>query len=67
METALGNMDAQVIEAHLEKRREKTVWDVDALTTEQAMMAVCVDAVSGLVLLTEEKVAGERRVQEKSP
>jgi hypothetical protein len=66
VETALGSMAGQVIEAELEKRGDKTVWNVEILTTEEAIMAVYVDAVSGSVLLTEEKVPGKRPVQEKT-
>jgi uncharacterized membrane protein YkoI len=59
-------MAGQVIEAELEKRGDKTVWNVEILTTEEAIIAVYVDAVSGSVLLTEEKVPGKRPVQEKT-
>ncbi len=62
-ETALGSIAGQVIEAKLEKREDKTVWNVEVLTTEEAIMTVYVDAVSGVVMLTEEKVAGKRLVQ----
>lgn len=66
VEKALGSIAGQVIEAKLEKREDKTVWNVEVLTTEEAIMTVYVDAVSGVVMLTEEKVAGKRLVQEKS-
>lgn len=66
VETALRKMAGQVIEAKLEKRGDKTVWNVDILTTEEAIMTVCVDAVSGAVMLTEEKVSGKRPVQGKT-
>jgi len=39
------------------------VWNVEILTAEEAIMMVYLDAVSGSVMLTEEKVAGKRPVQ----
>ncbi|MDH4152882.1 MAG: PepSY domain-containing protein [Nitrospira sp.] len=60
VETALGTMAGQVVEAKLEKRGDKTVWNIDILTTEEAIMTVCIDAVSGVMMLTEEKVSGKK-------
>lgn len=54
-ETALGHIAGQVIEAELQKRGGTIIWDVEVLTAEQAIMTVYVDAVSGAVILTEEK------------
>ncbi|MDH4304653.1 MAG: PepSY domain-containing protein, partial [Nitrospira sp.] len=65
VETALGKTAGQVIEAKLDKRGDKTVWNVDILTTEEAIMTVCVDAVSGTVMLTEEKMPGKKPTQGK--
>lgn len=65
VETALGSIAGQVIEAELEKWGEKTVWNVKILTDEAGIMAVYVDAVSGAVVMTEEKVVGKRLLQDK--
>jgi hypothetical protein len=65
VETALGSMAGQVIEAELEKRGDKTMWNVEVLTTEEAIVTVYVDAVSGVVL-TEEKGAEKKSGQEKT-
>ena len=66
VETTLGSIAGQVIEAKLEKRGEKTVWNVEVMTAEEAIVTVYVDAVSGAVMLTEEKMAGKRPVQQKT-
>jgi uncharacterized membrane protein YkoI len=66
VETALASTAGQAIQAELEKRGDKTVWNVEILTAEESIRAVYVDAVSGEVLLTEEKVPGKRPVQEKT-
>jgi uncharacterized membrane protein YkoI len=66
VETALASTAGQAIQAELEKRGDKTVWNVEILTAEESIKAVYVDAVSGEVLMTEEKVPGKRPVQEKT-
>lgn len=66
METALGNVAGQLIKAELEKREDKTVWNVEILTAEEAIKTVYVDAVSGVVMWTEEKVAGKKSIQGKT-
>ena len=66
VETTLGSVAGQVIEAKLEKRGDKTAWNVEVMTTQEAIVTVYVDAVSGVVMLTEEKVAGKRPVQQKT-
>lgn len=66
VETALGTMAGQVVEAKLEKRGDKTVWNIDILTTEEAIMTVCIDAVSGVMILAEEKVPGKKPAEVKT-
>jgi uncharacterized membrane protein YkoI len=55
IKTAVENFPGQVIEAELEKKHDKAVWEVEILTAEQGVMAVYVDAGSGSVISTEEK------------
>jgi uncharacterized membrane protein YkoI len=64
MKTALENFPGKVIEAELEKKQDKTVWEVEILTAEQGIMKVYVDADSGSVMTTEEKIAGKKPAQE---
>jgi hypothetical protein len=66
VEKTLGSIAGQVIEAKLEKRGDKTVWNVEVMTAEEAIVTVYVDAVSGAMMLTEEKMAGKRLVQQKT-
>jgi len=65
MKVALASAAGQVIKAELGMKGDKIVWNVEILTTEEAIMTVYVDAISGVVMLTEEKVAGKRSVQDK--
>ena len=62
----MGAMAGQVIEAKLEKRGDNTVWNIDILTTEEAIMTVCIDAVSGVMILAEEKVPGKKPAEVKT-
>jgi Peptidase propeptide and YPEB domain len=66
MKTALVSVPGQVIGAGLEKNGDKMAWNVEILTTEEAIMTVYVDAVSGSVMMTEEKVGGKRSAQGKT-
>lgn len=65
VESALGSIAGQVVEAGLEKRGDKTMWNVEVLTDEAGIMAVYVDAVSGAVVMIEERVVGKRLLQDK--
>jgi len=65
IKTALENFPGKVIEAELEKKQDKTVWEVEILTAEQGLMVVHVDAASGSVINTEEKLAGKKPVSEE--
>jgi uncharacterized membrane protein YkoI len=65
MKTALESFPGKVVEAELEKKQDKTVWEVEILTPEQGIMSVYVDADSGSVITTDEKMTGKTPVQEK--
>jgi len=65
MQIALGNFPGKVIEAELEQTQDKTVWEIDILTADQAIMAVYVDADSGSVRMTEEKLTEKKAAEEK--
>jgi len=56
MATALENFPGKVIEAELEKKQDKAVWEVEVLTAEQGIMKVDVDAESGAVITTGGKI-----------
>jgi hypothetical protein len=66
MKTALESVAGQVIKAGLEKHGDKIAWNVEILTTGEAIMTVYVDAVSGSVMMTKEKVAGKKPIQGKT-
>lgn len=61
---ALDNFPGKVIEADLEKKLERMVWEIDVQTAEQGVMVVQVDADSGSVVTTGEKIAEERETKQ---
>ena len=65
MKTALENFPGKVIQAELEMKQDKTVWEVEVLTAEQTIMAVYIDSDSGSVITTEEKTTGKTSAREK--
>ena len=67
IKTALENFPGKVIEAELEKKHDKAIWEVEILTAEQGIMEVHVDAESGSVITTSEKMDGKTPAQEKNP
>jgi uncharacterized membrane protein YkoI len=60
IKTASDKFPGKVIEAELEKKHDKTVWEVEILTAEQVIKVVHIDAESGSVVTTEEKTAGKK-------
>jgi uncharacterized membrane protein YkoI len=60
IKTAADNFPGKVIEAELEKKDDRTVWEIEILTAEQGIMVVRVDADSGSVITTEEKKVGKK-------
>jgi uncharacterized membrane protein YkoI len=65
IKTALENFPGKVIEAELEKNHSTTLWRIDILTAEQGIMVVLVDAESGSVITTGERMDGRNHAPEK--
>ncbi|TKB72690.1 MAG: hypothetical protein E8D45_10450 [Nitrospira sp.] len=59
IKTASENFPGKVIEAGLEKKHDRTVWEVDIVTAEQGIMTVHIDGESGSVIDTDENGAGK--------
>ncbi len=55
IKTALGKVAGKVVEAELEKKHEKPVWEVEVVTEENKVMEIHIDAESGAVLAVEEE------------
>jgi uncharacterized membrane protein YkoI len=57
VKTASGKVPGTVIEAELERKHHKLVWEVEMVTAENKVMEVHIDADSGAVIDVEEEKA----------
>jgi uncharacterized membrane protein YkoI len=55
VKTASEKVPGKIIEAELEKKHDKTVWEVEILTDDKTMKEVHIDADSGAVIDVEDK------------
>lgn len=63
IKTASEKTPGKVIEAELEKKHDKTVWEVEVVTADGKIVEVHVDAESGAVIDVEEK--GAKKAEKK--
>jgi len=56
IKTAAEKVTGKVIEAELEEKKGKAVWEVEIVNAEGKVTEVHVDAMTGQVIATEEKV-----------
>jgi uncharacterized membrane protein YkoI len=57
IKTASDKVAGKVIEAELEKKHNKLVWEVEVVTAEHKVMEVHIDAETGAVIDVEEEQA----------
>ena len=55
IKTALEKVSGKVVEAELEMKHDKLVWEVEVVTAENKVMEVHIDAESGAVIEVEEE------------
>jgi len=65
IKTASEKVQGKVIEAELEKKHDKTVWEVEVLTSENKVMEVHVDADSGAVIDVEEQKPEKKKERKR--
>lgn len=61
VKTASEKVSGTVIEAELEKKGNKLVWEVEVITAENKVMEVHIDADSGVVIDVEEEKAKAKK------
>lgn len=62
IKTASGKVSGKVIEAELEKKSGRLVWEVEVVTGDNKLMEVHIDAMSGTVVnVSEEDLEHERK------
>jgi uncharacterized membrane protein YkoI len=65
IKTASEKVKGTVVEAELEKKHDKTIWEVEIVGADGKVMEVHIDAATGAVIDTEEKKA-EKKDEKKS-
>jgi len=55
IKAASENVQGTVIEAELEKKQGKTIWEVAVVTTDRTVMEAIVDSETGAVTTVEKK------------
>lgn len=65
VKVASEKVHGRVIDAELEKKHDKLVWEIEIVTPENKIMEVHVDAGSGAVTDMEEKQAEKERKRER--
>lgn len=64
LKTALEKVSGKVIEAELETKRNKLVWEVEVVTADKKVMEVHIDADTGAVIDVEEEKAEPKKKRE---
>lgn len=59
IKSASDRVPGKVIEAELEKKHDKAVWEVEIVTADNKIQEIHVDPMSGDVITVEEKGAGK--------
>jgi uncharacterized membrane protein YkoI len=57
VKTAAGKVSGKIIEAELEQKHNKLVWEVEVVTAEKRVMEVHIDAETGAIIDVEEEQA----------
>jgi len=65
IKTASEKVPGKVVEAELEKKHDKIVWEVEVVTAENKVMEVYIDAESGDVIDVEEEKPGKDTKRER--
>jgi uncharacterized membrane protein YkoI len=60
IKTALEKVPGTAVEAELEKKHGKTVWEVEVVGADGAVTEVHIDAATGAVIDTEAKKGGKK-------
>jgi len=63
IKTASEKVAGKIIEAELERKHDKLVWEVEVLTAENKVMEVHIDAETGAVIDVEEEKAKSGRLK----
>ncbi|HEV8540054.1 MAG TPA: PepSY domain-containing protein [Nitrospiraceae bacterium] len=65
IKTATEKVAGKVIEAELERKHDRAVWEVEIVGSDDKVMEVHIDADTGAVIDTEEKGADKKKGKKK--
>ena len=65
IKTAMEKVAGKVIEAELERKHDRAVWEVEIVGADDKVTEVHVDADTGAVIDTEEKKSEEKKHEKK--
>lgn len=63
IKTASEKIEGKIIEAELERKHNKLVWEVEVITAEKKIMEVHIDAETGAVIDVEEEKTKSGRLK----
>lgn len=64
--TARENVSGTVIEAELEQKHDRLIWEVEVLTPEKQVMEIHIDAQTGTVIGVEEEKVKSKRIRRRN-
>lgn len=65
IKTAMEKVPGTVVEAELEKKHGKTVWEVEVLGTDGSVTEVHIDAATGTIIDTEAKKDEKKKAKKE--
>jgi uncharacterized membrane protein YkoI len=65
IKTAVEKVPGTVVEAELEKKHGKTVWEVEVLGTDGSVTEVHIDAATGTIIDTEAKKDEKKKAKKE--
>ena len=66
VKTASENVPGKIIEAELETKHNKLVWEIEVVTAEKKVMEVHIDADTGAVIDVEEEKATKKKERKRT-
>lgn len=63
--TASGKVSGAVVEAKLEQKHDRLIWEVEVVTQEKQMMEVHIDAQTGTIIEVEAETVKSKRIHRR--
>ena len=63
--TASGKVSGAVVEAKLEQKHDRLIWEVEVVTQEKQVMEVHIDAQTGTIIEVEAETVKSKRIHRR--